>query len=173
MPTDNGIGHYLGLFGNGADKPLAERPRTQHTKRAPVFTGLSIVGSGGSANLVPCGGGVTFEVEMQDFNDPGELTCAIALYNEKNQRVALFHTQYQSGMTFRGGSRQTLVCTVPSLPLTPGTYHVELVYADGYHILEQVDRAGKLEVIFNDYLGTGKLPNYQQCQVVLPCTWQQ
>ena len=173
MPTEEGIATYLGLFGNGEEKPLTERPRTQHFRRPPVFTGLTITGSSGSANIVPCGGGVTFEVEMRDFNDAGDLTCAIALYNEKNHRVALFHTQYHSGMTFRGGSHKKLVCDVPSLPLTPGTYHVELVYADGYHVLEQVDRAGKLEVIFSDYLGTGKLPSYKQCQVVLPCRWQQ
>jgi hypothetical protein len=118
------------------------------------------------------GGKVTFGIEMREFQDAGQLTCAVAIYNEKSQRVVLLHSQYHTGMTFRGGSHRTLSCTVPSLPLTPGTYYVELVYADGYQVLERVERAARLTVIFSDYLGSGKLPSSAQCQLVLPCSWQ-
>lgn len=39
-------------------------------------------------------------------------------------------------------------------------------------VLERVERAARLTVIFSDYLGTGKLPSGAQCQLVLPCSWQ-
>jgi lipopolysaccharide transport system ATP-binding protein len=173
LPTGEGIASYLGMTGDSAEVPLASRRRTQHKQRPPVFTGLSIRANGGDSWVVPCGGKVTFQIEMRDFNDPGQLTCAIAIYNEKSQRIALLHTQYHAGVTFGAGSYKKLSCIVPSLPLTPGTYYVELVYADGYQVLERVERAGRFEVIFSDYLGTGKLPSYAQCQLVLPCAWQE
>jgi lipopolysaccharide transport system ATP-binding protein len=172
LPTGEGIARYLDLTGDRADVPLARRPRTQHKQRPPVFTGLGICANGGDSGVVPCGGKVTFQIEMRDFNDPGQLTCAIAIYNEKSQRIVLLHTQYHAGLTFGAGSFKKLSCTVPSLPLTPGTYYVELVYADGYQVLERVERAGRFDVVFSDYLGTGKLPSYAQCQLVLPCAWQ-
>ena len=110
---------------------------------------------------------------MSDLHEPGEMTCGLALYNERNQRVCLFHTLYNNNMTFRGGEKKTLTCTIPSLPLTAGQYHVELVLSDGYHELERVDRADKFQIIFGDVLGTGKAPNHRQAAVILPCEWRE
>ena len=39
--------------------------------------------------------------------------------------------------------------------------------------VERVDRAGKMNVIFADVLGTGKLPIQRQSAVVLPCEWRE
>jgi len=172
LATEEGIARYVGLTRGSADIPLASRERTQHKQRPPVFIGLGIHGNNGNSGVVPCGGNVTFEIEMRDFNDPGQLTCAIAIYNEKSQRIALLHTQYHAGATFGAGLHKKLSCSVPSLPLTPGSYYVELIYADGYQVLERVERAGTFDVIFSDYLGTGQLPSSAQCQLVLPCAWE-
>jgi hypothetical protein len=129
----------------------------------------------GPTNVVACGSRVSFEIQMENLKDPGDLQCALALYNEKNQRVVLFHTLYQSNMTFRAGSdgKKKLICTVPDLPVTPGEYQMELIVSDGYKELERVDRAGKMNVIFADVLGTGKLPLQRQSAVVLPCEWRE
>jgi lipopolysaccharide transport system ATP-binding protein len=168
LPTDEGIKQYLGLVGDTSALPLAEKPRTQHKKRPPIFTGLKL-----SNNVIPAGESITFEIEMSGLNDPGDMTCGLALYNERNQRVCLFHTLYNNNMTFRGADKKTLTCTIPSLPLTAGTYHVELVLSDGYHELERVDRAEKFQIIFGDVLGTGKVPNHRQAAVILPCQWRE
>jgi len=168
VATDEGIKQYLGLVGDTSSLPLAEKPRTQHKKRAPIFTGLKM-----SNNVIPAGGGITFEVEISDLHEPGEMTCGLALYNERNHRVCLFHTLYNNNMTFRGGAKKILTCEIPSLPLTAGQYHVELVLSDGYHELERVDRADKFQIIYGDVLGTGKIPNHRQCAVILPCQWRE
>jgi hypothetical protein len=175
MSTEDGIKQYLGLVGDVVDVPLSQKPRTQHKPRAPIFTGLKMYGQSGQTNIVACGEGIRFEIEMENLTDPGELTCAVALFNTKNQRVAVFHSQYNSGMTFRatGDGRKKMTCTVPSLPLTPGSYYVELVVADGFTMLERVDRADRLELMFADLYGHGKLPSQRQAAVLLPCQWQE
>jgi lipopolysaccharide transport system ATP-binding protein len=173
--VEEGIKQYLGMVHDAGNVPLAERPRTQNKPRAPIFTGLQVINETGPTNVVACGSEVTFEIQMENLKDPGDLQCALALYNEKNQRVVLFHTLYQSNMTFRStdDGKKKLLCTVPNLPVTPGEYQIELIVSDGYKELERVDRAGKMQVIFADVLGTGKLPIQRQSAVVLPCNWRE
>src|SRR5207253_11137939 len=101
LPTEEGIKQYLGLVGDVVDVPLAQKPRTQFRPRPPVFTGLRMYNESGPTNIITCGQGITFEVEMENLDDAGELTCAVALFNTKNQRVAVFHSQYNCGITFR------------------------------------------------------------------------
>jgi lipopolysaccharide transport system ATP-binding protein len=164
MSVDEGIKQYLGMVNDMQNIPLAERPRTQNKPRPPVFTGLNISNDQGPTNVISCGDRVSFEIEMENLKDPGDLQCAL-----------LFHTQYHSNMSFRATTdgKKKLVCTSPSLPLTTGEYHIELIVSDGFRELERVDRAGKMNVIFADYLGTGKLPLQRQSAVVLPCEWRE
>ncbi len=173
--VEDGIKQYLGMATDNANLPLAERPRTQNKPRPPIFTGLTIGDQQSSTNVVHCGSEVTFEIQMENLKDPGDLQCALALYNEKNQRVVLFHTLYQSNMTFRSTAdgKKKLICTVPNLPVTPGEYQLELIVSDGYKELERVDRAATMNVIFADVFGTGKLPIQRQSAVVLPCEWRE
>ena len=173
MPVEDGIRLYLEQNGDNANGPLKSRPRTQHAQRPPIFTHLDIQHAGRSTNVIPSDGDVTFEIGLENFeNDAGSLTCAVALLNERGQRVAMFHTLYHSDLHFRAERQKTLTCRVPHLPLTAGRYHVELVIADGFKELERVERAGELNIVFADVLGTGKIPNYHQSNVVLPAEWK-
>ncbi|HEX3357377.1 MAG TPA: ABC transporter ATP-binding protein [Tepidisphaeraceae bacterium] len=174
LTVEEGIKQYLGMVDENGNLPLVERARTQNKPRPPIFTGLTVSNGKQETNVISCGQPVTFEVEMENLKDPGDLQCAVALYNEKNQRVVLFHSLYQNNMTFRATAdgKKKMACTVPSLALSPGEYHIELVVSDGYKELERVDRAGKMNVIFADYFGTGKLPKQRQSAILLPCQWR-
>jgi hypothetical protein len=99
-------------------------------------------------------------------------SCGIAITNDRGNRIAFFHTLYHSGFRIIGTSHGKLTCTVPSLPLVPAGYFIELVMADGYGIIEKVERADRLDVIFADVLGTGRIPNHRQGYVVWPCDWE-
>ncbi len=54
----------------------------------------------------------------------------------------------------------------------PASYHVELVLADENKIIEKVERADRLDVVFADLLGTGKIPNSSQGIMVVPSEWE-
>ena len=151
---------------------LRDRARTQHRSRAPIFTGLKITSASGHNNIVESGSGVTFEVEVENCEDLKNVTCAIALHNERAQRVVFFHTLYHSGFSFPGAKQKKLICTVPSLPLVPDSYYVELVMSDGYQFIEKVERVDRLDVVYANSLGTGKIPSRGQGFLVLPCEWK-
>jgi lipopolysaccharide transport system ATP-binding protein len=170
---EEGIRQYLAMTNEGADLPLKDKPRWQHQKRPPIFVGLNITGGGGYKNVVDCGGSVTFDIEIANCEDltTGAM-CGVAVTNDRGQRLAFFHTRYQSGFTFKGTSHGKFTCHVPSLPLVPNSYSVELVIANGYGIIEKVERADRFDVVYADVLGTGTVPNRQQGYVVWPCDWE-
>ncbi|HRK30874.1 MAG TPA: polysaccharide ABC transporter ATP-binding protein [Tepidisphaeraceae bacterium] len=172
LSVEEGVKQYLGMIGDAEDLPIDKKPRTQHRKRDPIFTGLKCRGPDGG-KVIKSGDPMTFEIELSDLHEPGDMTVGVALWNEKNQRVALFHSVYHANKTFRGvaGGKKTVTCHVPSLPFTAQGFNVELIVTDGYHELERLERADRIEVLFNDLLGTGKIPNKRQSNVVLPCSW--
>src|SRR5690348_15294348 len=44
LSPDEGVKQYLALSNDGADLPLAEKPRFQNKPRKPIFTGLKVIG---------------------------------------------------------------------------------------------------------------------------------
>src|SRR5688500_14352506 len=171
LTPDEGVKQYLALSNEGADLPMAQKPRIQHAPRKPIFTGLKIHTDSGHDRVVEAGGRVTFEVELSDCDDLPSVTCGVAITNGRGQRVAFFHTRYHEAMMFPGSRRAVLTCTVPSLPLVPSGYYVELVLADEDKVIEKVERADKLDVVFKDVFGSGRVPNASQGYVVMPCAW--
>ena len=174
LPPDEGVKQYLALANEGAEVPLAQKPRIWGRDPRPkvAITGLKITTEGGHDRVVETHGRVDFEIELRDCEDLQDATAGVVLNNTRGQRVALFHTFYQSGMRFRGTREpQTLRCSVPSLPLVPATYSVELVLANEDRLIEKVERADKLDVVFRDVFGTGRVPNPSQGFVVLPSDW--
>ena len=173
LTPDEGIKQYLALSSEGGQLPLKLKPRIQNRKRPPIFVGLTVTGDSGHPNVVESGGRVTFEIEVADCDDlkTGAM-CGIAITNDRGARIAFFHTLYHGGFTFKGSNHAKFTCTVPNLPLTPNGYFIELVMADGYGIIEKVERADRLDVVFADVLNTGKIPNSQQGYVVWPAEWE-
>jgi lipopolysaccharide transport system ATP-binding protein len=175
MPPDEGIKQYLALANEGADLPLAQKQRVWggEPREKPIFTGLRITTDSGHEKVVETHGRVGFEIEVSNCEGLADATCGVAIVNSRGQRVAFFHSHYQSGMRFRGtkGPR-VLRCTVPSLPLVPASYGVELVFANEDKLVEKVERADRIDVVFRDVFGTGKVPNASQGFVVLPCEWE-
>jgi lipopolysaccharide transport system ATP-binding protein len=172
LTPDEGIKQYLAMTNEGGNLPLSQKPRTQNHKRPPIFVGLTITGESGHPNVVETGGRVTFEIEVADCDDlkTGAM-CGIAITNDRGQRLAFFHTLYQGGFTFKGTSHGKFTCTVPSMSLVPNSYSVELVMADGYGIIERVERADRLDVVFADVFNTGKVPGTTQGYVVWAAEW--
>jgi lipopolysaccharide transport system ATP-binding protein len=175
MAPDEGVKQYLAMTNEGADVPLAQKPRIWPiaTRDKPIFTGLKITTDSGHDRVVETHGRVTFEVEIRDCEDLTDATAGVLVCNNRGQRLALFHTYYQNNLRFRGSREpQVLRCTVPSLPLVPTSYSIELVIAHEDKLVEKVERADRIDVVYRDVFGTGRVPNPSQGYMVLPCEWE-
>jgi lipopolysaccharide transport system ATP-binding protein len=172
MPPDEGVKKYMALTNTDNSVALKDKPRTQSRPRPPIFTGLQIRTSSGHPNVVESGGEVSFDIEVENCEDLANVTCGVALHNERGQRIVFFHTLYHSNFSFPGSKKARLSCTVPNLPLVPDSYYVELVMSDGYQFIEKVERVERLDVVFADVLKTERIPKRGQGYFVLPCNWK-
>ena len=176
MAPDEGIKQYLAMTNEDDGVPLAQKPRVWpiEPRKKPILTGLKITTDSGHEKVVETHGGLEFEVEVRDCEDLQDATLGVIVCNSRGQRLVLFHSWYQAGMRFRGSREpQTLRCSVPSLPLVPGSYSIELTFADHDLLVEKVERADRIEVVFRDVFGTNRVPNPSQGVLVLPCKWEQ
>ncbi len=154
-----------------SSQPLAERERFQSRPRLPVFSKLVINGDDDARQVISTGASLTAEILLSDINDLRSPECAIAIVDKTGKRISLFHTWYHSRLSIGRKGSAWLRCIIPQVPLSPGIYYIDLIVADGREIVERVERACELQVVFSDYLGTGTLPTERQGCVVLPCDW--
>ena len=68
-------------------------------------------------------------------------------------------------------SAGTVTCHLANLPLTPGTYVLDLYFGDQYQDFDVVYDAATFEVIAADVFGSGKLPGTECGPIVWPATW--
>jgi lipopolysaccharide transport system ATP-binding protein len=151
---------------------LSERPRFRSAFRPPMVHNLRINDDLGHENTVATCQGLNLQIELRDFNDFPDLHCGILINNERTQRVAALHTRYQVNITLPPSDLTYLSCRVPSLPLVPGSYYVDIILGNGHETVEKLEQAGRFEVVFADVFGTGRIPSNSQGCLVVPCEWQ-
>jgi lipopolysaccharide transport system ATP-binding protein len=172
MPAEEAVKHHLA--GSSAQEhaiTLLDKPRVARKGVMPVMARLDILAEGAHTNVIRSGASLTFELTLADCEGLSSLQLGIALLNRRRQRVVGFHTHYHSGLTFAGSRRLRLRCHIPALPLVPGTYFVDLILSNNRQVIERLESAASLEVIFADLFGTGRLPDSNQGNIALPCRW--
>jgi len=171
MPPPEAVTRYLSGSAAARDMPLRERPRFQAKPRPPIITGLEIKTESGEPGVVPTGTGLEFELTLSDFEDITSLQIGLIVSNTRGQRVAVFQSLINSDLTFSGSKQMVVRCAVPSLPMVPDTYHIDLVLWDGYQAVERLEQAATVTVVFRDLFGTGRLPVPGQGYFALPARW--
>jgi len=153
--------------------PIHKKSRFKVSNRLPIIVGFCIEGGIDGRPQIKTGGSLLFSIELKDYEDLSRAECALVITDQQGNRIALFHTLYHSNLIITGAKLGILKCHVPSLPLVPGTYLVDIILANGYQIIERLERVAKIEVLFDDIFHTGKLPGKNQGCVVLPCHWEE
>ncbi|MFZ5994956.1 MAG: ABC transporter ATP-binding protein [Thermodesulfobacteriota bacterium] len=169
LSPQEGVHHYLNYNSNC---PLIERSRFQSTHRSPMIRDIRVHDDLGRQNVVFMGKGVNFDILLYDFKDIFNVQCALAITNQFNQRVVQFHSRYHSDLLIPSTDYTKLSCYVPSLPLAPGTYYVDILLGNENLLYEKVERAAQFEVVFNDFLGYGRIPPKAPGNIILHCEWQ-
>jgi len=58
------------------------------------------------------------------------------------------------------------------VPLAEKPRVIELVIAHEDKLVEKVERADRIDIVYRDVFGTGRVPNPSQGYMVLPCQWE-
>lgn len=171
MPADEGVKKYLSSVHSAGGVPLREMPRIGQRKD-PILTDVKIKGGSGHAGVVEAGGSIYFTIELSNFSDLRTPRVTIVLRSDRQQPIVSFDSRVHGGLDLKGAERAVIECEVPSLALVPGAYSVDLSVGNENLIVETVERAERIEVVFADMLATGQLPRPAFGCAILRSSWR-
>jgi lipopolysaccharide transport system ATP-binding protein len=153
-PVDEVLRRYSATMRTSAATPLADRLDRQGSGR---FRFMS-VDVGGPAGPVVTGDPATFELGYRAEAPCPGLEVGIAVYGPLGEALFHCHTRFRGSELSVEAGGGTISCTIPQLPLLPGTYSFNLFSSARGEILDWIREAAVLEVGEGDYYGTGRLP---------------
>ncbi len=127
-------------------------------------------GSGRPATSFPVGGAVTFTLTYRLPQDQRDIRCFIDIHSERGEKIAVLGNYMQDGRTFDASGECAFVCSIPSLPLVPGSYFVS-VGCRSASFRQRLELLCRFEILAADIFGTGRLPEAGWGLLALPAHW--
>jgi lipopolysaccharide transport system ATP-binding protein len=144
-----------------------------HTRRRPgserILSQLCISSPAAPfpTTTIQTGGSLTFDIHFRAPESRSGWSIALFVC-EQGQRLLMFHNRVNSALSFPNCQEAHVQCHVPSLPLIPGAYDIDIAIGTGQSVADYVDHAATLQVVESDYLSTGMLPKPTQARFVQP-----
>lgn len=108
---------------------------------------------------LPVGGALKARIHFSLEEPCTSFDASIAFDTPTGQRICTAHSAYEPDRVHEERvGEQVFVCDIPSLPLVPGEYKVNVGLDIASHEVDWVDDAARLTVIKSDYYGTGIVP---------------
>lgn len=115
----------------------------------------------------PAGSSCIFQLDVDAGSGLSEVELKCGVNTLAGQRIFTISSAFSArGLLSLQGCSQVL-CTIPSLPLTPGTYELEIALRVRGATMDSVSSAGSFHVVSSNYFGTGKLPDARQQGMIL------
>jgi lipopolysaccharide transport system ATP-binding protein len=167
--------YTIGIYHAGSEPTVDLRTHPGRRVGRPCWMQSARLSSNGVVtSRVAAGGELTIEVEAEtDFSKRGT-EMWVVIENEHTQRLTTLSTEIMCpGLLQRiRGRSARIACTIPSLPLLPGTYYVSLYLASGLGHGDAVDGALAFEVTPHDIFGTGQIPSRGKGPVLTTGEWR-
>jgi lipopolysaccharide transport system ATP-binding protein len=152
-----GAEHYLSLLrhtagGQEHDQADLSRRENPHDDGSLWLRTLTLRGEDGEpSRIVRIGGSMTMSIEVDLVRQVRDPVVGVRLLNDLDQTLAGFTLELHQLLESAGiaaASRCTVELQIPSLPLAPGTYSVDLGMSVGLGgpMLDEAFRAGVVEV---------------------------
>jgi lipopolysaccharide transport system ATP-binding protein len=137
---------------SSAGRPAKYRPQL---KQLELFDGNDEPFRG----TLPAGGSLKAVIQVELENPCHNLDAELAFYTLSGERVCTAHSAYEpSRQHKRRAGEQIFVCEIPSLPLLPGEYKINVGLDIALCEVDCVEDAARLTIVRSDFYGTGKLP---------------
>jgi hypothetical protein len=115
---------------------------------------------------------VTFTMEYEASRPRTGVEVAIVIRGPLGEPLAHLSSIFDGQMFKTSSTTDSVMCSVPELPLTPGQYSVDLFASAGHEVLDFVTNAAPFEVFHSNYLRHGNLPDSTRGgHLVLRQTW--
>jgi lipopolysaccharide transport system ATP-binding protein len=172
-PTDEVVNRYLHSLNELKGQRIAER-EDRRGNQAMRFVDFELRNAEGErVRGVQSGEPATFALRYEtDRDNLCNVYAAIAVHGAFDENLFDMNTDL-NGFRFKSLPREgTLLCTVPSVPLRPGSYSFNVYCSVSGELADWVLNAGTIEVDPGDFFGSGKLPPADQGAFLVRHTWR-
>jgi lipopolysaccharide transport system ATP-binding protein len=169
-PVNDIITHYMEMGANKVTIPLTERTDRRGSGRFR-FTNVAFLNQEGDLTSSGVSGRpltIVLDYEAPDGKTARDVDAFIAFYGSFGELLFAPHVRLTHGAFEEIPPKGHMVCHIPKLPLTPGSYRfsVEMGIAPD-HLIDSIDDAGVLFVEPGDFYGTGNLPLQQHTKALM------
>jgi lipopolysaccharide transport system ATP-binding protein len=112
---------------------------------------------------------LAFEYESE--RELSQVHISVGIHGRYDERLFLLGTDTAEQDFAALPSRGEVLCTVPMMPLQPGSYLFNLYCTVGGDISDWIQHAGKIDVESDDFFGSGRLPPLQQGPFLVDHNW--
>lgn len=173
--TEDVVGRYVSTSEDGQMHSFTDLRKHKNRLRTaiPFFTEIEV-----TVNGLPCmtprmGDGLEFRLRYESPRPLSGLGIGITINDRHNQRLVVFSAGQQAPEVLKNVPTAGIIeCRIPSLNLTPNTYHITVISADSKGELDRIEECCSIEVLSADVFGTGKPPGREHGLIFLPATWQ-
>jgi lipopolysaccharide transport system ATP-binding protein len=166
-PVDDVLAQYVEMVRDQGDNDLRDRQDRQGDGRLR-FTGVRVAGPQGAPRTWD---DTQFSLFYEASGELPEVLTSFAVEGPLGEPV--FHlTNRVAGQDLRDlPSSGEIRCTVPSIPIAPGRYTINLYCEVNGVLADWIRGAGAFEIVERDVFGSGHLPLPTHGRLVLPHTW--
>jgi lipopolysaccharide transport system ATP-binding protein len=178
-PTEETVARYLRTFPQGQqsdtigvfDLDAADRSGSTYHK---VFKRLELhPGGGAPSDSIRMGDRLQVEIAVAGLDEVPDPVLAVTFSSSLSQNLFRVTSQMQPLRSSRARQHEeTIVLDLPSLPLTPGEYAIEVHLKSPQGTVDYVHRAGSFTVIPANVLGTGYHYNAGDGHFAVPFEWE-
>lgn len=178
-PSREAVTQYLHTF------PRAEREHTAGVfdlasadrlgEYVPVFSRLALRPNGGPpSDTVRMGDRLHIELGVEGLDQINRPMVQVTVGSNSIERIFRMNSQMVPlEAAHERRSEEDIVIDIPSIPLTPGEYHLHVTVRDGEStVIDVVSRAAEFTVIGSDLLGSGYQFSSGDGQVTIPWEWE-
>jgi lipopolysaccharide transport system ATP-binding protein len=172
-PVGDAIAHYLRGLERSASGNLLERTdRDSRRWDETHVSGLEVFdGNGGEPNIVVGGNPARIVVHVTKVL-PG-MECRLTVLNSLGQPVTTFDSEMLSERDERDASLgEQIVCEIPSLPLVPGRYRIDVLIKGRRQIQDGLQAAAFFDVEPGVMAGRPMAANGSEGDIALPYVWR-
>ena len=146
-------------YGNGDVKVSSFRVLDAHNNEVPYLES---------------GSDYYFEVGYVNRNNTmvDDFVACIDIYDEGNERVLLFCSDYTHDKIILNGGKGLITCHVKNLPLANGNYSFQVHLSDSKRVvLDLIKEVTSLAVNGGNYFGTGSQGDPEYCKILHHSSW--
>jgi lipopolysaccharide transport system ATP-binding protein len=177
--TEETVSKYLHMFPRAERGPTrgvfdlaaADRSEGGYEK---VFKRLELRPSGGvPSDTVRMGERLRIEITVEGLDAVPEALMMVTVGSSLSPRVfSMTSRMLPLAAAQSRRAHETIALDIPSLPLTPGEYHLVVQLKHRHETIDFVRRAGDFTVIPADVLGTGYQFSAQDGEFMVPWEWE-